>query len=145
MCFHILVFSGIIWQKGQRNLYCRGGNLMIRMHYSAYYAYWMCMQVCSARQYLHWYFWNISNHLVRYILEKRVQWSECIIRPTMHTRYASMQCVTISPLPGDGGEIMRLGSIVSIMHTMKHYASVLRQLQSQEKSGSEIEDKIVWI
>ena len=32
-----------------------------------------------------------------------------------------MQCVTISPLPRDGAEIMRLGNVVSVMLTMKHY------------------------
>ena len=64
----------------------------------------------------------------------------------MHTgildMYASMQCVTISPLPGDGGEIMRLGSIVSIMHTMKHYASVLRPLWWKEKVEIKLKNKL---
>ena len=40
---------------------------------------------------------------------------------TMHSGCRSMQCVTISPLPRDGAEIMRLGNVVSVMLTMKHY------------------------
>ena len=49
MCFYIAGTYFDAYKKGQRHLYCGEEDLMIRMHYVAYYAYLiLCMQVCSA-------------------------------------------------------------------------------------------------